>query len=159
MYPNNWYVKYAANADVASHEVFLPPKTLVTYFGWDMKQATYVSTRIHSEPQAFGKVMSAVKPRLAVGYHSVQSPENNAAITDGVRMTYDGPLALARDLMVINVTKKEINVRMAVVDEYVLPPPVSQGYVDADRSAQKHPGNFTLSGKWKGYTPPPMPEN
>jgi ribonuclease Z len=157
-YPNNWYVKYAANADVASHEAFLPPKTLAEYFGWDMKQATYVSTRIHTEPQAFGKVMSAVKPRLAVGYHSVQSPENNAAIMDGVRMTYDGPLALARDLMVINVTKKEINVRMAVVDEYVLPPPVSQAYVEADRSAQKHPGDFTLSGKWKDYTPPPMPK-
>jgi hypothetical protein len=76
---------------------------------------------IHTEPQAFGKVMSAVKPRLAVGYHSVQSPENNAAIMDGVRKTYDGPLALARDLMVINVTKETIKVRMATVDEYVLP--------------------------------------
>lgn len=40
-------------------------------FGWDLAQATYVSTRIHSDPQAFGKVMSALKPRLAVGYHSV----------------------------------------------------------------------------------------
>ncbi len=104
-YPNKWYIKYTANADIASHEAFLPPKALATYFGWDLTQATYVSTRIHSEPQAFGKVMSAVKPRLAVGYHSVQSPENNAAIMDGVRKTYDGPLALARDLMVINVTK------------------------------------------------------
>lgn len=62
--------------------------------------------------------MSEIKPRLAVGYHSVQSPENNAAIMDGVRQTYDGPLALARDLMVINVTKDTIKVRMAVVDEY-----------------------------------------
>jgi ribonuclease Z len=77
---------------------------------------------------------------------------------DGVRMTYDGPLALARDLMVINVTKKDIRVRMAVVDEYVLPPPVSQAYVDADRSDQKRPGEFTESGKWKDYTPPPMPK-
>ena len=30
-------------------------------------------------PKAFGKVMSELKPRLAVGYHSVQSPENNAS--------------------------------------------------------------------------------
>jgi ribonuclease Z len=82
-------------------KAFLPPKTLAAYFGWDLGQATYVSTRVHTEPQAFGKVMSAVKPRLAVGYHSVQSPDNNAAITDGIRKTYDGPLALARDLMVI----------------------------------------------------------
>ena len=157
-YPNKWYTEFAKDADVASHECFLPPKALADYFGWDLTQATYVSTRVHTEPQAFGKVMSEVKPRLAVGYHSVQSPENNAAIMDGVRKTYDGPLALARDLMVINVTKETIKVRMASVDEYVLPPNVSQAYKDAPRTDQKHPSEHILSGKWKGYTPPPMPE-
>jgi len=157
-YPNKWYIAHAQDADVASHEAFLPPKALAAYFGWDLRQATYVSTRIHTEPQAFGKVMSAVKPRLAVGYHSVQSPENNAAIMDGVRKTYDGPLALARDLMVINVTKQTIKVRMATVDEYVLPPDVTKAYIGAPRSDQKHPGKYTLAGKWKGYTPPPMPK-
>ena len=157
-YPNKWYVKYAAGADVASHECFLPPEALAEYFGWDLTQATYVSTRVHTEPQAFGKVMSSIKPRLAVGYHSVQSPENNAAIMDGVRKTYDGPLALARDLMVINVTQKTIAVRMASVDQYVLPPAVSQAYKDAPRTAQKHPSDEILRGKWKGYTPPPMPK-
>jgi len=129
-YPNKWYMKYAVNADVASHECFLPPKALAAYFGWD----------------------------LAVGYHSVQSPENNAAIMDAVRKTYDGPLALARDLMVINVTKKTIKVRMASVDEYVLPPDVTQAYKKAPRTDEKHPSEHILSGKWKGYTPPPMPK-
>ncbi len=157
-YHNKWYIKYAANADVASHECFLPPKALAAYFGWDLAQATYVSTRIHTEPQAFGKVMSAVKPRLAVGYHSVQSPENNAAIMDDVRKTYDGPLALARDLMVINVTKDTIKVRMATVDEYVLPPDVTEAYKKAPRTDQKSPSKAVLSGKWDGYTPPPMPK-
>jgi ribonuclease Z len=157
-YPNKWYLKYAVDADVASHECFLPPKTLAAYFGWDLAQATYVSTRVHTEPQAFGKVMSTVKPRLAVGYHSVQSPDNNAAIMDGVRKTYEGPLALARDLMVINVTKETIKVRMASVDEYVLPPDVTQAYKKAPRTDTKQPGKHILSGKWKGYTPPPMPK-
>jgi len=151
-------MQFAKGADVASHEAFLPPKALARYFGWDLKQATYVSTRIHTEPQAFGKVMSQIKPRMAVGYHSVQSPENNAAIMDGVRKTYDGPLTLARDLMVINVTKEDIVVRMATVDEYVLPPDVTNEYVKAPRTAQKSPSKEILSGKWKGYTPPPMPE-
>jgi ribonuclease Z len=77
---------------------------------------------------------------------------------DGVRKTYDGPLALARDLMVINVTKEEINVRMAIVDEYVLPPDVTQAYIAADRSKNKETSEFILSGKWKDYTPPPMPK-
>ncbi len=157
-YPNKWYIEFAKDADVASHECFLPPKTLAAYFGWDLGQATYVSTRIHTEPQAFGKVMSAVQPRLAVGYHSVQSPENSAAIMDGVRKTYDGPLALARDLMVINVTKETIKVRMATVDEYVLPPDVTQAYKQAPRTDKKLPSKHILSGKWKDYTPPPMPK-
>ena len=157
-YPNKWYIEYAKDADVASHECFLPPEALADYFGWSLKQATYVSTRVHTEPQAFGKVMSQVKPRLAVGYHSVLSPENTQAINDEVRKTYDGPLALARDLMVINVTKDDIVVRMASVDEYVLPPDVSKDYIDAPRSEEKSPSEETLAGKWEGYTPPPMPQ-
>ena len=77
---------------------------------------------------------------------------------DGVRKTYDGPLAIARDLMVINVTKETIKVRMATVHEYVLPPDVGEGYKKAPRTNKKEPGEFTQGGKWKGYTPPPMPK-
>jgi ribonuclease Z len=157
-YPNRWYMEFAKGADVASHECFLPPKALAAYFGWSLTQATYVSTRIHTEPQAFGKIMASLEPRLAVGYHSVQSPENNAAIMDGVRAVYDGPLALARDLMVINVTKENIEVRMATVDDYVLPPDVTPGYRKAKRSDEKSPSKAMLKGKWDGYTPPPMPK-
>lgn len=157
-YPNKWYMEYAKGADIASHECFLPPKALAAYFGWDLGQATYVSTRIHTEPSAFGKVMSTLKPRMALGYHSVQSPENNAAIMDGVRKTYAGPLTLARDLMVINVTKDTMKVRMAVIDEYVLPPDVTTAYKKADRTAKKETSKFIQAGKWKGYTPPPMPK-
>jgi ribonuclease Z len=96
--------------------------------------------------------------RLAVDYHSVQSPENNAAIMDGVRQTCDGPLALARDLMVINGTEQTIKVRMASVVECVLPPDLTEAYKKAPRTDQKHPSEYILSGKWKGYTPPPMPK-
>ncbi|MDV7144296.1 guanitoxin biosynthesis MBL fold metallo-hydrolase GntH [Tropicimonas sp. TH_r6] len=157
-YPNKWYVEYAAGADLASHECFLPPQALSDYFGWDLSQATYVSTRVHTEPAAFGKVMDAVKPRHAMGYHSVLSPENFQAILEGVRTTYDGELTLARDLTVINVTKDQIVVREASVDEYVLPPSVTQSYIDAPRSDEKSPSDWTMAGKWEGYTPPPMPD-
>lgn len=156
-YPNKWYMEYAKDADVASHECFLPPEALAAYFGWDLTQATYVSTRVHTEPQAFGKIMATLNPRMAVGYHSVQSPENNEAIMTEIRKIYDGPLALARDLMVINVTKDHMAVRMATVDEYVLPPDVTEAYVNAPRTDQKDPSEEILAGKWEGYTPPLMP--
>jgi CubicO group peptidase (beta-lactamase class C family) len=54
--------------------------------------------------------------------------------------------------------KEHIEVRMATVDEYVLPPDVNQAYKDAKRSANKETSKFIQSGKWKGYTPPPMPK-
>ena len=57
-----------------------------------------------------------------------------------------------------NVTKDDLVVRMATVDEYVLPPDVTQAYKDAPRSDEKSTSEETLSGKWKGYTPPPMPK-
>ena len=69
-----------------------------------------------------------------------------------------GPLAIARDLMVINVTKKDIVVRMAVVVEYVLPPAVTQPYRDAKRTDKKETSKFIMEGRWKGYTPPPRPK-
>ena len=69
-----------------------------------------------------------------------------------------GETGTGKELSVINVTKKTIKVRMATVDEYVLPPDVTQAYKDAPLTAQKHPSEEILSGKWKGYTPPPMPK-
>ena len=157
-YPNKWYLEYSKGADVASHECFLPPQALAEYYGWSLDVATIVSTRAHTEPVAFGKIMAELKPRIAVGYHSVQSPANNAAIMDEVRRVYDGPLALARDLMVINVSKDDLVVRMASVDDYPLPPDVSEAYNTAPRTgSSKSPDEFIMDGMWDGYTPPPIP--
>jgi ribonuclease Z len=47
---------------------------------------------------------------------------------------------------------------MAVVDDYVLPPDVTQAYKDAARSSEKKASEYILDGKWKDYTPPPMPK-
>jgi len=157
-YPNKWYIKYAKGADVASHELFAPPEVLAKQFGWDMRQATWVGTRIHTGPQAFGKVMSAVKPRLAVGYHSTITPTTVVSINDGVRETYDGPLAIAQDLMVINVTKNQIVVRQVAVDDNAYPPGASPEYKAAKRSGEAKVSEFIDAGKWKGYKPPPMPK-
>ena len=76
-----------------------------------------------------------------------------------MRAVYGGPLAIARDLMVINVTKEHIEVRMAVVDDYVLPPDVTPAYIQAPRKKPRsYPSKAMEAGKWKGYTPPPMPK-
>lgn len=56
------------------------------------------------------------------------------------------------------ISKETVRVRMATVDEYVLPRDVTRAYKDAPLTDQKHPSEQILSGKWKGYTPAPMPK-
>ena len=113
-FPNKWYIKHAKNADIAIHEAFLTPDTLVKYYGQSPQQALGVGTEIHTSPQAFGKVMSSVKPRHAIAYHFFNEEGTRYAIYDGLRQTYSGPVSLATDNMVWNITKDAINERMAV---------------------------------------------
>jgi ribonuclease Z len=148
-FPNKWYIKYAANADIAIHEVFLTPDELVKWYGQSPQQALGVGTQIHTSPPAFGKVMSAIKPRQAIGYHFFNEEGTRYGIYDGVRQTYSGPLSLAKDNMVWNITKDKIVSRMAVSPDQAwsvagpAPPPAppTSGVVDPLSDAMK-------AGKW-----------
>ncbi len=85
--------------------------------------ALNVATQVHTSPAMFGKVMSTIKPRHAVGYHVFNDYDTQPQIMDEIRQTYDGPVDLAIDYMVWNVTKDEIRTRMAAIDEAIWPQP------------------------------------
>ncbi len=125
-YPNKWFVKYAKNADLVIHECFVAVPSLFEKFKFTPQTALAVGTQVHTPPEGFGKVMSMIKPRMAVAYHFFKDFDTTASINDRIRSTYDGPLSLAQDFMVWNVTKDEIRVRMAVVNEEVWPPPATE---------------------------------
>ena len=114
-YPNKWFMQYAQDADIAIHECFVAVPDLVVKMRFTPEQALLVGTQIHTAPEAFGKVMSQIQPRMAIAYHFFKDFDTTAAVHDRIRTTYDGPLSLAEDFMVWNVTKDEITVRMAVV--------------------------------------------
>ena len=122
-YPNKWFLEYAKDADIAIHECFIAVPDLVKKMRFDPRSALMVGTQIHTAPEAFGKIMSEVKPRMAVAYHFFKDFDTTAAVYERIRTTYDGPLSLAEDFMVWNVTKDDIRVRMAVVDEATWSPP------------------------------------
>ena len=125
-YPNKWYDEYAKNADLAIHECFVTVPDMITKFGFTPQGALSVATQIHTSPEAFGKVMSRIKPRMAVAYHFFKDFDTTAGVYEGVRSTYDGPLSLAEDYMVWNITRDDIRVRMAVYDEDVWPPAATE---------------------------------
>jgi ribonuclease Z len=121
--PNQWYIKYAKNADFAIHESFIPPQLMMDKWNFSAQSALNAATVIHTPPAAFGKVMSMVKPRMAVAYHFFDDPDTRYPIYEGIRQIYDGPLTMATDLLVWNVTKDDITVRSAIVDPRSWPVP------------------------------------
>jgi ribonuclease Z len=123
-YPNKWFVDYAKDADIAIHECFVAVPDLVAKMGFTPESALLVGTQIHTAPEAFGKVMQEIRPRMAVAYHFFKDFDTTAAVNDRIRTTYDGPLSLAEDFMVWNITKDDIRVRMAVVEEATWAPPL-----------------------------------
>ncbi|MHC4712870.1 MAG: guanitoxin biosynthesis MBL fold metallo-hydrolase GntH [Planctomycetota bacterium] len=144
--PNKWYMEYAKGADFAVHECFLPPTLLVTKQGFNPLEALVVGTQGHTAPEQFGKVMAMVKPRLAVGYHFYNDFDIEPEVRDRVRKTYDGPLSLAVDYMVWNVTRDDIRVRMAAKDEEVWPSPALKEKIPPDFTKSVPISDFTMSG-------------
>ena len=146
-YPNKWFVDYAKNADLLVHECFITVPSLIEKFKFTPQSALVAGTQIHTAPEAFGKVVSMVKPRMAVAYHFFKDFDTTASINDRIRSTYDGPLSLAQDFMVWNVTEEEITVRMAVVSEEVWPPPASEKPQPPDRSRRIPFSDMIADGK------------
>jgi len=124
-YPNKWFAEYAKDADLVVHECFVAVPDLVSKMRFTPEQALLVGTQIHTAPEAFGKVMTEIQPRMAVAYHFFKDFDTTASVNDRIRTTYDGPLSLAEDFMVWNVTKDKITTRMAEVDHHTWAPPLA----------------------------------
>jgi ribonuclease Z len=122
-YPNKWEMEYAKDCDLVIHECFAPPSIMHIKQRFPVGDALNVATQVHTSPAMFGKVMSELKPRMAVGYHVFNDFDTQPQILKEIRSTYDGPVEVAIDYMVFNVTKEDIKVRMAAVDEDIWPLP------------------------------------
>ena len=131
--PNKWFLKEAKGADVVVHEAFFTPQQWMDIAGFPYKQAYWVTSVIHTPPQGFGKIMSTVKPRLAVAYHYWNHRDLEMEMYQGIRKTYDGPLAMAADMTVINLTKDNIEVREISFDEQAWPQGTSKEWDTAPR--------------------------
>ncbi len=146
-YPNKWWMEHAKGADIAIHECFAPPEILVEKQRWTPEAALNVGTQVHTSPAQFGKVMSLIKPRLAIGYHFFNDFDTLPAVLEQVRGTYDGPLELATDYMVFNVTKGDIRTRMAVIDEDIWPQPAVGKKLPPDASKRIGFSDYITGGR------------
>ena len=155
--PNKWFLKEAKGADVVVHECFFTPEQWMKIAGFPYKQAYWVTSVIHTPPEGFGKIMSEIKPRMAVAYHYWNHRDIEFEIFEGVRKTYDGPLTMSDDLTVINVTKDQIEVREATIDHEAWAQGTSTEWDTAPRGdpATGLMADWLREGEVKGFNPPP----
>lgn len=105
----------ASLADVFMHEAFLDTETFVQKMKVPIEVATNV-TGAHTTPDRLGKLFDIAKPNLGVAYHYSQDDETIDPFFEAIRTTYAGPVTIAQDLTVINVTPEQIVVREAQTD-------------------------------------------
>ena len=146
-YPNKWELEYAKDCDIVIHECFAPPSIMVNKQKFPVGDALNVATQVHTSPAMFGKVMSALKPRMAVGYHVFNDFDTQPQIMGEIRQTYDGPVELAVDYMVFNVTKDDIKVRMSSINEDVWPLPSVDKKLSADPKNRVGFTDFLMEGR------------
>ncbi len=115
--PNRWFIKHGTNADLVIHEAFMVPNDFVVWYGQAPQLAWRACCAFHPSGQAFGKIMSTITPGHAVAYHFFNEEGTRYNLYEAIRETYDGPLSMATDNMVWNVTPGEITERMAVITE------------------------------------------
>ena len=146
--PNKWMMEYGKNADLIIFECMLTPEQLMQFYGQPPQRALMMQIDIHTSAQSFGKIMSILKPRHAVAYHFFNEEATRYAIYDAIRQTYGGPLSMADDMMVWNVTRDRIRERMAVSADNAWDvagptrPPLP------DKKFPPQESDFTLEGRW-----------
>ena len=149
--PNKWWIEHTKGADISIHECFASPQLLLDKQKYPPPLALSLSVLKHTSPQQFGKVMAMTEPRLAVGYHFYNDHDTLPVMLEQVRKTYDGPLVMAQDYMVFNVTKDDIRVRMSAVDQEIWP---SQ----STRPANRNPPKGSLMSDFNASGLEPMPD-
>jgi ribonuclease Z len=121
--PNQWFLEYARDADLVIHEAMMTPDMFMNWYNQPAQLAWRTCCEFHTSPQGFGKIMSIVEPKMAVAYHFFNEEGTRYGIYELIRQTYDGPLSMATDKMVWNVTPNGIRERMAELTEDGWPVP------------------------------------
>ncbi|MGC9321354.1 MAG: guanitoxin biosynthesis MBL fold metallo-hydrolase GntH [Kosmotogaceae bacterium] len=126
--PNYYMLEQAKGVDVLIHEMVVPPEV------WASKNsglkpgdagseravgfALAVQRNSHTSQKGFGYILSQTNPRLGIATHFQANEDTVGPAIEDIRLFYDGAVAIATDLLVIDVTKSEMKLRKAVVSEY-----------------------------------------
>ena len=110
--PSTFEAEQCKGADVFIHEVFPLPDEYAAQTKMPLQHAKNALAQ-HTSPEELGLVFDLAKPGIGVGSHYTLGDALVDSFFKGLRTTYDGPVMLAHDLSVINVTPEQIVIRQA----------------------------------------------
>jgi ribonuclease Z len=146
--PNKWFMNYAKDADLLLHEIIFTPDIAVRLYNQPPQLAWRSCCEFHTSAQSFGKIMSTLDPVHAAAFHFFNEEATRYSIYDGIRETYDGPLSMATDMMVWNVTKDGVTERMAVSADDAWSVPGTARQPAPEKGRPNPTSDFIEQGRW-----------
>jgi len=114
---NTFMVEQGKGVDLLIHETFLPAEIISEKTGMALHVADFVVNEAHTSAKAAGVIFELTQPKMAVMYHTWVTEETITPLFDDLRIPYLGPVTLAQDFTVFNLTPVSIVIRQALVDD------------------------------------------
>jgi ribonuclease Z len=107
--------------DLLIHETFPDAATFAKKAGWPIELAKTALSHLHTSPAMAGKIFKQAGARMSVIFHLAVDHETVGSVYKEMRGQYDGPVTIAQDLTVFNITKQGVVVRQAITDPVAWP--------------------------------------
>jgi ribonuclease Z len=119
--PCRYLVEACNHADLLIHETFPSAKVFAKKAGVPEEHAEIILNNIHTSPTMAGKVFKQAGARMSVMWHLAVDHETVSTAFPEMRSEYEGPVTIAQDLTVFNITKNAVVVRQAEIDPVAWP--------------------------------------
>ena len=107
--------------DLLIHETFPSATVYAQKADVPIEQAELVAGQVHTSPTMAGKVFKKAGARMSVMWHFVTDHDTVGPAYQEMRGQYDGPVTIAQDGTVFNITWNAIVVRQAIIDQVARP--------------------------------------
>ena len=119
--PCRTLVDAADGAALLIHETFPAPDVYAQKAGVPPAFAEMIVNSVHTSPTMAGKVFARVGARMSVMFHLAVDHDTVGSAFRDMRTRYDGPVTIAQDLTVFNITADAVVARQAIVDQVPWP--------------------------------------
>jgi ribonuclease Z len=119
--PSKTTLEACKGADLLIHETFPCAKVFAKKASVPEEQANMVVNGSHTSPAMAGKVFKLAGARMSVMWHLVVDHDTVGSAYRDMRGQYDGPVTIAQDGTVFNISRNAIVVRQAIIDMVAWP--------------------------------------